>query len=342
MCVCACTHVKSCVRVKLSKIRVMSLYVYVCVTIHWGSMCEDCFTLHPLHTSLSTILHMTMSLLASGITLHIITDKTLIARRLSYCRVYIMMLFVLLFLAILKPSASMQRCSIRTLPTKYSGSIGHRSSNIVLYDTNSITSIDDELSSPTSSASPASSGAAYKGKSTVSTVLKDLFLMILPIGLGQESSSRTSKLENNERRKVNHVFMWTHVFLVMATIVSYMNQVYDLFGILFIVTPLSFVYHYMYERPGIVAKVEGFFAKLLWIYGALQIVAAPSATLIGIELVFCTLTLCTFFITNFKKQYYDPYHSLMHVIPSIWCIIVALTHQPLVDISAILSFLLLI
>jgi len=109
---------------------------------------------------------------------------------------------------------------------------------------------------------------------------------------------------------------------------------------------LSLIYHFKYEKPGILAQIEGAFAKLLFIYGVAQLFFAvsllrfcsvlffifspqPSSILFGSEMLLFALTLVIFIITNVWSKLYDPWHCLLHIIPSLWMIVVSLYHEPL-------------
>ena len=158
--------------------------------------------------------------------------------------------------------------------------------------------------------------------------MKSLLLMFAPVGLGQVDEERYKNIDGN--RGIGHVFMWTHIFLVVAAMVAIDRSVYDLASILVVVTPLSYLYHLTYEQPGKIAMWEGFFAKLLFCYGFYQIFQAPTMSLLITEVLLCILTLLTFLATNIRKNLYDPFHILMHIVPSVWSIIVALYHAPII------------
>ena len=164
-------------------------------------------------------------------------------------------------------------------------------------------------------------------KSIEKLSMKSLLLMFAPVGLGQVDEDRYKNIDGN--REVSHVFMWTHLFLVAAAMVSIWKHIYDLASILVVVTPLSYLYHLTYEQPGKIAMWEGFFAKLLFCYGFYQIFQAPTTTLLITEVFLCIVTLSTFLVTNIRKNLYDPFHIFLHIVPSVWSIIVALNHSPI-------------
>ena len=169
---------------------------------------------------------------------------------------------------------------------------------------------------------------SIEDKSGEQLTAKSLLLMFAPVGLGQVDEERYKNIDGY--RDIGHVFMWTHIFLVVAAMVSIYRNIYDLASILVVVTPLSYFYHLTYEQPGKLAMWEGFVAKLLFCYGFYQIFQAPTTTLLLAEVLLCILTLLTFLATNIRKKLYDPFHSLMHIVPSVWSIIVALYHAPII------------
>ena len=124
--------------------------------------------------------------------------------------------------------------------------------------------------------------------------------------------------------------MWTHICFVIGGIIAFNNHLYDLVLLTILTTPLSLLYHLTYERPGLLAQLEGLCAKSLFIYGFIQIFFAPSIGLLLTEVVLLILTLSVFIYTNIVKESYDPWHCLMHVIPPVWSIFVSLYHKPLI------------
>ena len=160
---------------------------------------------------------------------------------------------------------------------------------------------------------------------SISSKLLELF----GTGGGQSHNGRKELHNEGAKRKFSDPQMWTHLFFVAAAIPSYVNHVFDLFTLLAIVTPLSLAYHYVYEKPGFLAQVEGVCAKLLFIYGAAQMFHAPSKALLLTEIFFLLGTFAIFVFTNIKPRLYDPWHCLLHIVPSLWCIVVGLNHKPL-------------
>ena len=104
----------------------------------------------------------------------------------------------------------------------------------------------------------------------------------------------------------------------------------DLLILLGVTTPLSLVYHFTYEKPGPLAQLEGIAAKLLFAYGVIQLFYAPSTTLLVTEGSLFLATVAIFIATNVRKQWYERWHCLMHVIPPLWATCVAVAHKPLI------------
>ena len=163
----------------------------------------------------------------------------------------------------------------------------------------------------------------------VESKLKRLVRLLAP-GEGQSYGNRTELHAAKATRKLSDPQMWTHSFFVINCIAAYQHQLFDLLLLTMITAPLSLAYHYSYEKPGVLAKMEGSAAKALFLYGLVQIFYAPSMTLKIVELFMLLLTVIIFVGTNLKPQLYESYHCLMHVVPPIWATIVAFKHTPLV------------
>ena len=136
----------------------------------------------------------------------------------------------------------------------------------------------------------------------------------------------------NARRPLTDPQVWTHIFFLSTTILAAINHFFGMLLLLCITTPLSILYHHGYEKPGLLASIEGIFAKLLFLYGFIQIFQAPSSNLIILEGILMMTTLSIFVITNLIKETYDPWHCLMHVVPPLWANIVCLKHKPLLNL----------
>lgn len=78
----------------------------------------------------------------------------------------------------------------------------------------------------------------------------------------------------NAKRGWSDPQMWTHIFSAIGSIVSFISGIYDLFLISFFTTVFSIFYHLSYEKGGLVTKIEGVLAKLLYCYGTIQILFA--------------------------------------------------------------------
>jgi hypothetical protein len=166
--------------------------------------------------------------------------------------------------------------------------------------------------------------------------LSSLIALLQPYGEGQSFGDRSALHETGSRRTFDDPQIWTHLFLLIAAFIGYEHKVYDLVLLLSIVTPLSIVYHINYEKPGLLAKTEGTFAKLLFVYGFAQLFHSPIGAppiLLDFEVPFMLITVGIFAATNLRKSLYDPHHCWMHIIPSIWASVVACYHDPLVHIT---------
>jgi len=158
--------------------------------------------------------------------------------------------------------------------------------------------------------------------------------LLLRPGDGQLQNAEKHKM--GTRRGWGDPQVWTHICFVAATVVAAKNGLYDLFLLLIAVIPLSTAYHITYEKPGALAQMEGTLAKLLFLYGTIQLFFAPTTSgVLASEILMLVATLIVFIGTNLFKQFYDPWHSLMHVVPAIWALIVACYHAPLVKIPGL-------
>lgn len=169
-----------------------------------------------------------------------------------------------------------------------------------------------------------------KGRKVESKLVR--LVRLLSPGEGQSYGSRTELHAAKATRKLSDPQMWTHSFFVINCVVAYQQRLFDLLILIMITAPLSLAYHFTYEKPGVLAKMEGTAAKALFLYGLVQIFHAPSISLKIVELFMMLLTVTIFVGTNLKPQLYESYHCLMHVVPPIWATIVALKHTPLIRI----------
>ena len=168
-------------------------------------------------------------------------------------------------------------------------------------------------------------------KSKKDSLLLRLTSLLSP-GEGQSYGNRAALHAANTKRNLSDPQMWTHIFFVINGFIAFQNKLYDLFLLTLITAPLSFMYHYSYEKPGKLAQFEGTAAKALFTYGLVQILRAPTAFLTFTESLMLSLTVIIFVATNLKPKLYESYHCFMHIIPPIWATIVALTHTPLLKI----------
>lgn len=95
---------------------------------------------------------------------------------------------------------------------------------------------------------------------------------------------------------------------------------------------LSLAYHRNYERPGLLAALEGTSAKLLFVYGATQTARSPSSSLLAVNGLLGLATLTFFLVTNLdKKRWYDRLHPFgLHVVPGAWSYVVACCNTSLI------------
>jgi len=155
-------------------------------------------------------------------------------------------------------------------------------------------------------------------------------VLLLRPGEGQHFGNRAQLHLTCATRDMCDPQIWTHLCLFFATLVAANNEIYDLTTLLSLTVPLSTVYHFNFETPGIIAKAEGTLAKVMFVYGIIQMFRAPSNAVFYAEMALLGLTLLIFIGTNVSKYYYEPWHSLMHVVPAVWATVVACFHTPLI------------
>mmetsp|Transcript_98816 Transcript_98816/g.316795 ORF Transcript_98816/g.316795 Transcript_98816/m.316795 type:complete len:181 (+) Transcript_98816:59-601(+) len=100
-----------------------------------------------------------------------------------------------------------------------------------------------------------------------------------------------------------------------------------------LVLVLSLLYHRNFERPGLLATLEGTSAKLLFLYGALQTVRSPTRPVLLANVCLGLATLFFFLLTNLdKKRFYDRWHPLgLHVLPGCWSLVVVCWNDSLLS-----------
>jgi len=122
--------------------------------------------------------------------------------------------------------------------------------------------------------------------------------------------------------------MWSHGPFVGASWTAAAHGMFELAALSGLTLLLSIAYHRSYEKPGRLCAVESIFAKLLFVYGVLQLIRAPKLSIFSAELLLCLGTIICFLATNFNKSLYDTFHVGMHYLPAAWCFLVAVFHKP--------------
>jgi hypothetical protein len=150
------------------------------------------------------------------------------------------------------------------------------------------------------------------------------------VGQGQGHGNRKYYHENNICRCYSDPQVWTHLFFVAATFVALWTQLWEGAFLLMTISGLSTVYHYTYEKPGLVAAIEGVIMKVIFLYGFLQLFQAPTSRVLLAELILMASTIAIFMVTNMRKDLYDKYHCWMHVVPAFWGVSIALYHPSVI------------
>ena len=126
----------------------------------------------------------------------------------------------------------------------------------------------------------------------------------------------------------------SHIFFVPGLLLSFgLSGTFLLeLGILqSIVLILSLLNHLNYERPGILSEVERFSARLLFVYGMVQLCHSPTVGLLLVNVVCAVLTVTITLFTNMHSQYWEQLHWVgLHLVPGGWSTVVALNHHHLI------------
>ena len=104
---------------------------------------------------------------------------------------------------------------------------------------------------------------------------------------------------------------------------------------LFPVLVLSTLYHRAREPVGtLLTKCEWVAAFSLYVYGSIQMFHAPTPWLTTVNGLCWAATSSTYLGTNLRVLDWDRWHSVgMHMVPGLWCTVVALWHGPVLESS---------
>ena len=103
----------------------------------------------------------------------------------------------------------------------------------------------------------------------------------MPIGFGRPASTpqEAQRHKDGELRPLHNHFVWTHIFLYVGAALAHAHKVHDLGILTNISCSLSMVYHLRYEKPGLLAKLEGFSAKVQYNVTQTKILQTPQKKL---------------------------------------------------------------
>ena len=175
--------------------------------------------------------------------------------------------------------------------------------------------------------------------SSSSSVLRDVNIKMLSDKLneliftnkGQTAGNRAELFAANATRKLTDPFIYTHLYLAVSMVFCVFYSNFELFLITLTTTTLSILYHHKYERAGVISKLEGFFAKIMFLYGFFQIFYAPGLLWTVFEIMLMLTVVVSFLVTNLDHKLYDKYHNFgLHLTPAVWAAIVAWKHNPFV------------
>ena len=134
--------------------------------------------------------------------------------------------------------------------------------------------------------------------------------------------------EMNVKRPLTDIQMWTHIFFIFPIALAPLLGFIDIFVLLSVSSTLSILYHYDYEKPGLIATAEGFVAKFVFAYAVFHLLYTPSREVFFLEFTSFVLTVVVFLGTNLIMDSYESWHYFMHIIPSFWATIIVLYHKP--------------
>lgn len=152
-------------------------------------------------------------------------------------------------------------------------------------------------------------------------------------GQGQSSLEGRSALHasNARRSPLDPLMLPSHAGFGIGTVLSLYNGLFDLAALTAATTLLSLLYHASYEAPGRLCAAESVSAKLLFAYGAAQLLRAAALPrhFLLVETACLVVTAGVFLYTNLRRESYDRWHWLLHAVPSVWVAVVATGHSPL-------------
>ena len=128
--------------------------------------------------------------------------------------------------------------------------------------------------------------------------------------------------------------IWSHIFFVFGFFTALYTGLYELAALVLPVIIFSVWFHIRAERPGIIADVDRLFARILFVYGTIQIFYSPTSIELAVETLMAILTVGIWRITIQWPIYNERYHPLgLHVIPGLWTCLVAWRHPTLFMIN---------
>lgn len=126
--------------------------------------------------------------------------------------------------------------------------------------------------------------------------------------------------------------VYSHVALLPGIVIAACREppMVELVVLQSIVFVLSLIWHRNREREDDFAKVEHFFAHVLFVYGMVQIWFSPSVWILLIHLVCAAITIAVYVVTNEKREKWETWHPIgLHVVPGIWSMVIASFHKRL-------------
>lgn len=154
-----------------------------------------------------------------------------------------------------------------------------------------------------------------------------MHLSIYTATSGPKMTKYTATRSWRDKHVLSHV-----AFLPCIMIAAFREPPFwELIGAVVPVLVLSTAFHRAHEpRGSVLARCEGVCAHLLYAYGCAQLLAVPSVELGIVYTLFWFCTTITHFCTPAGSLKWDRWHSVgMHLVPGVWCSLVARFNQPL-------------
>lgn len=123
----------------------------------------------------------------------------------------------------------------------------------------------------------------------------------------------------------------SHLLFLWGIYHALLNQIYELALLESMVVVLSILFHINHERESPIAMADRVCARLLFLYGMVQMFYAPSDLLLAVEALLAGATAGIWRFCIMFPEYNERLHPLgLHICPGLWSVVVAAKHEALV------------